>query len=503
MLFNSLNFFVFFPIVVLIYFLIPHKIRYIWLLFTSYFFYMCWNPVYALLLLSSTLITYFSALAMEGAEILFKGEEEKKIRSQTKTKKIIVGISFLLNLSMLFYYKYFEFAIDSINVLLKNMNVTLINPGFDIILPVGISFYIFQALSYTMDVYRKNVKVEKNIFRYAVFVSFFPQLVAGPIERSSNLLHQFRERKYFDYNRVRDGLLLMLWGFFQKIVVADRVSILVNQIFDYYAYYSGFYLVVAAVFFAFQVYCDFAGYSNIAIGAAQVLGFDLMKNFDCPYLARSVTEFWRRWHISLTTWFRDYLYIPLGGNRKGKIRKYVNVMIVFLVSGLWHGANWTYVIWGGLNGLYQVIEQSMKPLFQKAIGKTKVKRNVFSSHLLQMIITFFLVDIAWIFFRADTITGAVGFIQRMFSEFNPWILFDGSLYDVGLSQLEFQIAVLAILVLMVVDVLHYKGVQIRTFLSNQQVWFRWMIYVGAISIVLVFGIYGPDFDASQFIYFQF
>lgn len=503
MLFNSLNFLVFFPVVVLIYFLFPHKIRYIWLLFTSYFFYMCWNPIYALLLLASTLITYFSALAMEGAEILFKGEEERKLRSRVKAKNFIVGISFLLNLSMLFFYKYFEFAVDSINVILENMHVTLIKPGFDIILPVGISFYIFQALSYTMDVYRKNVEVEKNLFRYAVFVSFFPQLVAGPIERSSNLLHQFRERKYFDYHRVKNGLLLMVWGFFQKIVLADRVAILVDQVFDYYTYYSGFYLVVAAVFFAFQVYCDFAGYSNIAIGASQVMGFKLMKNFDCPYFARSVTEFWRRWHISLTTWFRDYLYIPLGGNRKGKIRKYVNVMIVFLVSGLWHGANWTYVIWGGLNGLYQVIEQSMKPFFQKLTGKLQVKRNVFSAHLLQVILTFLLVDLAWIFFRSDTIAGAVGFIQRIFVEFNPWILFDGSLYDIGMSRMEFQIAVLAIAVLLFVDMLHYKGLQIRAFLDCQQVWFRWTVYLISIGIVLVFGIYGPDFDASQFIYFQF
>lgn len=503
MLFNSLNFMVFFPIVVLIYFLFPHKIRYIWILFTSYFFYMCWNPIYALLLLTSTLISYFSALMLEGAKILFKGEEDADTKKRKVAMNIVVAFSFATNLGILFFFKYFEFAIDSINVVLTNMHVQLIQPGFDIILPVGISFYIFQALSYTMDVYRGEVEVEKNVFRYAVFVSFFPQLVAGPIERSTNLLHQFKERKYFDYLRVRDGILLMLWGLFQKIVLADRIAVLVDQVFDYYSYYSGVYMVIAAVLFAFQVYCDFAGYSNIAIGAAQVMGFGLMQNFDCPYFSRSVAEFWRRWHISLSTWFRDYLYIPLGGNRKGKIRKYINLMIVFLCSGLWHGANWTYVIWGGLNGLYQVIGQTTKELKKKISDKLGIKQEVFSAHILQMIITFILIDFAWIFFRAPSLADAVGYIGRMFSEFNPWILFDGSLYNLGLSQTEFKVGIFAIIMLLFVDILHYKNFQIRKFLGEQQVWFRWCIYVGAVCILLIFGTYGSEYDASQFIYFQF
>ncbi len=503
MLFNSLNFMVFFPIVVLIYFLFPHKIRYIWLLFTSYFFYMCWNPTYALLLLASTLISYFSALMLEGTKILFKGDSDQEARKRKVAMDIVVAFSFVTNLGILFFFKYFEFAVSSINVILGNMHVQLIQPGFDIILPVGISFYIFQALSYTMDVYRGEVEVEKNVFRYAVFVSFFPQLVAGPIERSTNLLHQFRERKYFDYLRIRDGILLMLWGLFQKIVLADRIAVLVDQVFDYYSYYSGLYMVVAAVLFAFQVYCDFAGYSNIAIGTAQVMGFDLMKNFDCPYFSRSVTEFWRRWHISLSTWFRDYLYIPLGGNRKGKKRKYINLMIVFLCSGLWHGANWTYVIWGGLNGLYQVIGQITKGLKKRINDCLGIKQEVFSAHFLQMIITFILIDFAWIFFRAPSLEDAIGYIGRMFSEFNPWILFDGSLYNLGLSQIEFKIGIFAIVLLLLVDILHYKHFEIRKFLGEQQVWFRWCIYVVAVCILLIFGTYGSEYDASQFIYFQF
>lgn len=503
MLFNSLNFFVFFPIVVIIYFLFPHKIRYIWLLFTSYFFYMCWNPIYALLLLSSTLISYFSALMIEGVRILFKGEDDYNIKKRKVAMNLVVAFSFIVNLGTLFFFKYFQFFIDSVNVLLKNMHVQLIQPGFDIVLPVGISFYIFQALSYTMDIYRGEVEVEKNVFRYAVFVSFFPQLVAGPIERSTNLLHQFRERKYFDYARVRDGLLLMIWGLFQKIVLADRIAVVVNQVFDYYSYYSGMYMVIAAVLFAFQVYCDFAGYSNIAIGSAQVMGFTLMKNFDCPYFSRSVTEFWRRWHISLSSWFKDYLYIPLGGNRKGKVRKYINLMIVFLCSGLWHGANWTYIIWGALNGVYQVFGQMLKNIKKKVVDRLGIKQNVFSSKLLQVVITFILIDFAWIFFRASSLTNAIGYIERMFAVYNPWILFDGSLFNLGLSQTEFKIALFAIAVLLFVDVLHYKGFQIRRFLSEQQVWFKWCIYIVAVCVLLVFGTYGPEYDASQFIYFQF
>lgn len=343
MLFNSYNFLIFFPIVVLIYFLIPHKIRYIWLLIASYYFYMCWNAKYALILLFSTVITYASGLLITRANKII--DDKNKV----KWKKIFVTLSFVINLSILFIFKYFGFAVENINKILTNLNMNILNPSFDVVLPVGISFYIFQALSYTVDVYREDVKAEKNFLKYALFVSFFPQLVAGPIERSKNLLNQMNEKHYFDAQRVKDGLLLMIWGGFQKIVIADRVAIVVNTVFNNYPQYEGMYIIVAAILFAFQIYCDFSGYSIIAMGAAKVMGFKLMENFNCPYFSQSVGEFWRRWHISLSTWFRDYLYIPLGGNRKGKLRKYINLMIVFIVSGLWHGANWSFVIWGALN----------------------------------------------------------------------------------------------------------------------------------------------------------
>lgn len=343
MLFNSYEFLIFFPIVTLIYFLIPHKARYIWLLIASYFFYMCWNAKYALILLFSTIVTYVAGL------LISKANKIKDDKKRTKYKKIFVALSFIINLSILFLFKYFDFAINNINNILGQLNIQLLNPKFDLILPVGISFYIFQALGYTIDVYRQDVKTEKNFLKYALFVSFFPQLVAGPIERSKNLLEQMYEEHYFNAQRVKDGLLLMIWGGFQKIVIADRIAIVVDTIFNNFPQYGGMYIIIAAILFAFQIYCDFSGYSIIAVGAAKVMGFRLMENFNAPYFSMSVSEFWRRWHISLSTWFKDYLYIPLGGNRKGKIRKYINIMIVFLVSGLWHGASWNYIIWGGLN----------------------------------------------------------------------------------------------------------------------------------------------------------
>ena len=293
MLFNSYEFLVFFPIVVLIYFIVPKKIRYVWLLIASYYFYMGWNAKYALLLLTSTVITYISGLLL--AAVKKEGKYEKAI------KKSIVAVSFASNLSILFFYKYFDFAIENINVILAKFQMELLNPEFDVLLPVGISFYTFQALSYTMDVYRGDIYAEKNPLKYALFVSFFSQLVAGPIERSKNLLKQISQPHKFSYEKMCEGLMLMLWGYFMKMVIADRIAIFVDAAYGTEVLYDGKYLLLASVLFAFQIYCDFAGYSTIAIGAAKVMGFDLMENFNCPYYAESVAEFWRRWHISLSS----------------------------------------------------------------------------------------------------------------------------------------------------------------------------------------------------------
>ena len=338
MLFNSFRFLVFFPAAVFIYFLIPKRLRYIWLLAASYFFYMNWNAKYALLLAGSTLVTWFGGLLLGLCQ-------EKNAGSFWK--KWIVALSFACNLGILGFFKYFDFALVNVNALLERLGMQVLERPFDIVLPVGISFYTFQALGYTVDVYRQDIRPQKNLFKYALFVSFFPQLVAGPIERSKNLLKQLSEPRKFDYPSVRAGLLLMLWGFFVKLVIADRAAVLVNTVYSQYLNYSGFQLITANILFAVQIYCDFMGYSTIARGAAKVMGYDLMSNFERPYFSQSIKEFWRRWHISLSTWLRDYLYIPLGGSRCARIRKYFNILVTFAISGLWHGSKGTFVLWGG------------------------------------------------------------------------------------------------------------------------------------------------------------
>ena len=420
-----------------------------------------------------------------------------------KRKKLWVALSLILNLSILFFFKYFYFAVDNINAILSAIHVELIQPKFDIILPVGISFYTFQALSYTIDIYRKEVYAERNFLKYALFVSFFPQLVAGPIERSKNLLIQISEKHSFNYERMRDGLLLMLLGFFLKMVIADRAAILVNFVFENYEAFEGIEIFIAAVAFAIQIYGDFAGYSAIAIGAAQVMGFRLMQNFNHPYFANSTQDFWRRWHISLSTWFRDYVYIPLGGSRVSKIKYYRNIAVVFLVSGLWHGANWTYVIWGGLHGLYQILGNLLKPMRLYIESLLKINTDCFSYRLFNIIITFLLVDFAWIFFRAPDLYTAVEIIKQMFSIWNPWILFDDSLYDMGLDRKDFWILCFSVMVLWVVSFMQERGIKIRQELAKQNIVFRWTVYYVSIFIVLLFGIYGEGYNASKFIYFQF
>lgn len=509
MLFNSFSYLIFFPVVVLLYFAIPHKARYLWLLVASYYFYMAWNPKYALLMALSTILTYLSGLLIGNENRLAEAARKDGSAGRAQMsgyafrKKLWVFLSMTSNLSILFLFKYFDFFIDNANRVLGRFGMELLNPAFDVILPVGISFYTFQALSYTMDVYRGEIYVEKNPFKYALFVSFFPQLVAGPIERSKNLLVQISRRHYFDYERAKNGLLLMFWGFFLKLVVADRVAVIVNTVYNGYTNYQGLVLVVATLFFGIQIYCDFASYSLIAKGSAQVMGFRLMDNFRQPYFARSIGEFWHRWHISLSTWFRDYLYIPLGGNRKGTLRKYINIMIVFLVSGLWHGANWTFLVWGFLHGAFQVIGQITKPLKNRVTDLLGIDREAASYKLGQMVITYILANFAWIFFRAPHITAARGIIGNMFSIWNPWVLVDGSLYELGLSPESFWVGIFSILLLIGVSVAQYRGIHIRERFAEQGLIFRWFVTLGLLFSIIIFGIYGPGYSASQFIYFQF
>lgn len=498
MLFNSVGFLIFFPIVVLMCFALPAKVKNLWLLLASYFFYMCWNAKYILLILFSTVITYSCGVLLEKVQKTAWDDAKKHTY-----KNATVGLSFTLNLALLFYFKYFNFAIDLINGVLARVNIQWNAPDFDIVLPVGISFYTFQALGYTIDVYRGDTRAEKNFLQYALFVSFFPQLVAGPIERSGKLLSQLRTPQKFSYERMREGLLLMLWGFFLKIVLADRIAIFVDTVYGDYVTFSGTYLILATVLFAVQIYCDFAGYSIIAMGAARILGIRLMENFNAPYLSESVAAFWRNWHISLTSWFKDYLYIPLGGSRKGRARKYLNKLIVFLVSGLWHGASLSFVVWGGLNGLYQIIGEMLMPIRNRLVKLFGLHRESVGHRAIHILGTFALVDFAWIFFRAGTITKAVGVIRQMCAVHNPWVLFDGSIYNCGLDYRNFWMMILCICVLLGADICKRRGIVIREVILRQDYWCRWLVIAAAVSFILVFGIWGTMYDASGFIYFQF
>ena len=498
MLFNSIDFLIFLPIVLVIYYIIPMKYKHIWLLISSYYFYMCWNAKYVLLIFVSTVITYLSGILIDKVEKTWPD-----VNDIGKYKKLILALSFVSNLGILFYFKYINFTLDIVTRVLSKMNISMNVPVFDVILPVGISFYTFQALSYSVDVYRGEVAPERDFFRYALFVSFFPQLVAGPIERSKNLLTQLREPRKFDFGYAFDGILLMLWGFFLKIVLADRIAIFVDTVYGNCEHYQGIYLIVATVLFAVQIYCDFSGYSSIAMGTAKLLGIELMDNFNAPYLSTSVADFWRRWHISLTSWFKDYLYIPLGGSKKGSLRKYFNKMIVFMLSGLWHGAQLTFVVWGAINGLYQVIGEILMPIRKKVSDIIGINKNSEGFYALSALATFALVDFTWIFFRADSLGRAIYIIKSILNTENIWTLFDGSLYNCGLDEKNFRLMVIAVIILLIADILKRKGIRVREIILRQDGYIKCLVVSFSILLIMVFGKYGPAYDAVNFIYFQF
>ena len=498
MLFNSIDFLIFLPIVLVIYYIIPMKYKHIWLLISSYYFYMCWNAKYVLLIFVSTVITYLSGILIDKVEKTWSDVDKLG-----KYKKLILAISFVSNLGILFYFKYINFTLDIVTRILSKVNISINVPVFDVILPVGISFYTFQALSYSVDVYRGEVAPEHDFFRYALFVSFFPQLVAGPIERSKNLLTQLREPRKFDFGYAFDGILLMLWGFFLKIVLADRIAIFVDTVYGDCEHYQGIYLIVATILFAVQIYCDFSGYSSIAMGTAKLLGIELMDNFNAPYLSTSVADFWRRWHISLTSWFKDYLYIPLGGSKKGILRKYLNKMIVFMLSGLWHGAQLTFVVWGAINGLYQVIGEVLTPIREKVSDALGVNRDSEGFCVLRAIVTFTMIDFTWIFFRADSLGRAIYIIKSILNTENIWSLFDGSLYNCGLDEKNFRFMLIAVIVLLVADFLKRKGIMVREIILRQDGYIKCLVVSFSILLIMVFGKYGPAYNAVNFIYFQF
>ncbi|MDQ7063819.1 MAG: MBOAT family O-acyltransferase [candidate division KSB1 bacterium] len=483
MLFNSFEFLVFFPIVTLVYFALPHRFRLIFLLLASYYFYMCWRPEYIVLILASTLVDYFAGLGMS------RTDERKKRRK-------FLLMSLFANLGLLFTFKYFNFFADSLSHLFAAVRVDVHMPALDVLLPVGISFYTFQTLSYTIDVYRGETQPEKNPLRFALYVAFFPQLVAGPIERSTRLLKQFYRKVSFSEQRLRSGLMLILWGLFKKVVIADRLAIYVNEAYNHPGDYQGWPLILATYFFAFQIYCDFSGYSDIAIGSARILGFDLMENFRQPYFAKSISEFWKRWHISLSTWFRDYLYIPLGGNRVVKWRWYYNLMVVFLVSGLWHGANWTFVVWGALHGFYLIFSiwtQTARAKIRAWIGLARRPRL---QGLWQTVVTFHLVLVAWVFFRANSLSDAMLILHNMSQIDFSW----RGLMDINieLGWGELMLVMLFIVVMELVHLLQSSGKWVSFSVRTSQP-LRLAVFYGLLLCIVFFGVY----NHTEFIYFQF
>ncbi len=421
---------------------------------------MCWKAEYLLLILGSTVVDYVAALQMSR-------------QSSKDKKKLYLILSLVVNLGLLFGFKYFNFFNESIRTVFNHYNLFYNVPMFNVLLPVGISFYTFQTLSYTIDVYRGKRDPEKHLGIFALYVAFFPQLVAGPIERSTRLIPQLAKKYNFDYDRVTNGLKLMLWGFFKKVVIADRIAVIVNQVYSNPNDAAGLPLLIGTYLFAFQIYCDFSGYSDIAIGAAQVFGIRLMENFRRPYFAKSIREFWQRWHISLSTWFRDYLYKSLGGNKSTNWRWYYNIMIVFLVSGLWHGASWTFVIWGGLHGLYYLFSYWTRNLRPELIRLFKLNRVPFLLKILRILFIFNIVSFGWIFFRANNLTDAIFIVTHLFTGIGDVL---SRIINIGqghgvlnfvlaLPKSEILIAFIAILVLGIHHMIQRKD--LRGFGCNQ------------------------------------
>lgn len=466
MLFNSLTYLIFFPAICILYWCLPSKYRNMMLLIASYFFYMSWEPAYAILIIITSLSTWGCALLIDKNE---------------KQKKKIISLCIIINLFILFTFKYYNFSITTITSTISLAGYKLFIPHSDFLLPVGISFYTFQCIGYIIDVYRKDIKPERDLLTYALFVSFFPQLVAGPIERAKNLLPQFHTKHTFHGDSFIDGIKMMIWGFFMKLCIAGNVAPYVDAVYNNVPNHNGTSFLLATFFFTFQIFCDFGGYSLIAIGTAKCLGFKLMQNFNHPYLSLSVKEFWRRWHISLSSWFSDYVYISLGGSRCNQVKHYRNLMITMLTSGLWHGANWTFVCWGGLHGLYLICNSCYSKL---------AKKRVVAPKLVSIILTFSFISLAWIFFRANSIIEAFTIVSKIITDHGS--LFKGD----GIPSL--------ILPLFMIGILLFKEIkdeyQLKlSLMHNSNPW----ISVLSSAMIIIIILLCAEFNSGQFIYFQF
>lgn len=512
MIFTSIKFFIFFPIVVAIFFLLPHRFRWVHLLVASYYFYMAWKPVYALLMVYSTLTAYVVG------RLLGKYEDQSK-------RKSILAAGIFLNLGALFFFKYYDFFEKQSRAVSDYLGITLHLPSWDFLLPIGISFYTFHALSYVIDVYNRKVGAEKHLGLLAIYIAFFPQLVAGPIQRSSNMLPQLNTllpknikfKIHFEYDRIVSGLSLMFLGFFKKVVLADNFALIVQPVYASPSDYSGFSALVATLAFAFQIFFDFSAYTDIARGASRTLGFELMENFQRPYFAENIQDFWRRWHISMSSWFRDYLYIPLGGDRVSRWRWILNLWIVFLLCGLWHGANWTFVVWGALHGIYYFMTYLLTPSARWLVSRTFLSKFPAFCHSVMVLITFSMVCWAWVAFRADNISTAVTIwrcilrIPLEVIEYFKLVVYDKipfhPMTGMGLEWLAMpsgKLSLMPVYLLLLTMAYFIMTFKLRREESVVQFsgWptaFRWASYFSGTVGILLLG----QFGAAQFIYFQF
>ena len=468
MLFNSFYFLLFFPLVTILYFLLPHKFRWLHLLVASCIFYCFFIPEYLIILFVTILIDYFAAIHIE--------------KTEGKKRKALLWVSVIATLLVLVLFKYFNFFGSNFNQVAHFFQLNYSAPALDIILPIGLSFHTFQSLSYVIEVYRGRQKAEKHFGIYSLYVMFYPQLVAGPIERAKNILPQLREKHNFKYDDAVYGLKKIAWGLFKKVVIADRLGLYVNAVYNNSDQHNGSSLLLASLFGAFQIYCDFSGYSDIAIGSARVLGIKLMTNFKRPFFAQSIGEFWRRWHISLSMWFRDYVFVSLPGNKTSSARRYFNLFITFVLSGFWHGANWTFVIWGGINGIYLIVGQ----VFFKT---TKAASNAFTK-MINILTTFFLFCLSGVFFRSSSVEQAISIFKKMLFE-------QGQIFSGGNKN---STAIALLLVLLAAEAVdEFKSLQPFGVMNSRYVFVRSIGYVSLTILILMFGV----FDSSEFIYFQF
>ena len=484
MLFNSIHFLFFFLITTTIYYLLPHSKRWILLLACSCYFYMAFVPIYIIILGVTIVIDYYAAIWIEKVNI--------------KKKKLFLILSLIANIGILAIFKYHNFFNENFSILLKGFGLNNPIPYLNILLPIGLSFHTFQAMSYTLEVYRGNQKAEKHFGIYSLYVMFYPQLVAGPIERPQNILYQLRKKIDFNYEKITSGLRLMGWGIFKKVVIADRLAVVVDHVFNHPTSFNSLSLIIASIFFSFQIYCDFSGYSDVALGTARVLGIELMQNFNLPYHSKTIKEFWSKWHISLSTWFRDYLYIPLGGNRVNKTRWYFNILIIFIFSGFWHGANWTFIVWGVLHGFFQIFGFITEKYRKKSMTFFKLD-NV---NFLSLVSTFLLVNFAWIYFRAKDLNTAHEFIFRLFSKFTNLLYQikhgENIIENLGVSNKEL---ILCFFLIILLESFHFliRKYSIHKLFLHFPSYIRWIIYLSVIISIIFFGTY----EERQFIYFQF